>query len=151
MNCSKCQKSFFSTPEFINHVDQHHGASTLRFGTKCYTRDPTDYLFHCNLSGCEQVLVHRQDFQNQNAFNATQMDDSHTERDLDTFTTVSAKGNMAWKDPLTFFSSEKPQHNITLFPLHQSQEFLLTDFGNLSSCPRCIIGSFMMTTYLLRR
>lgn len=64
MNCSKCQKSFSSTPEFINHVEQHHGTSTLRFGTKCYTRDPTDYLFHCNFSGCKQVLVHRQDFQN---------------------------------------------------------------------------------------
>lgn len=65
MKCPKCQKkSFTTTLEFINHTDQFHGSSSLTIGNKCYERDPTDYLFHCKYPGCEQAMVHKQDFQN---------------------------------------------------------------------------------------
>ena len=67
MKCPKCQKKLFtSTLEFKDHTDQYHGPSTLTIVNKCYKRDPTDFLFHCDYPGCEQVsgMVHRQDFQN---------------------------------------------------------------------------------------
>jgi hypothetical protein len=157
MICSKCRTFFSLTHEFVHHVDQSHGASTLNFGKERYERDSTDYLFHCNFPGCRQALVHRQDFQNhirrrhqsgkenkapqlglpvrmpcrgqllrqcsspysiatgnpatKNPLDVFASSSALAERDpssdatmeVDIFTTVSGKGNMAWKDPLTFF------------------------------------------------